>query len=108
MPAAQQRGWRSRIAGAMRAALPQACALCAAPAGTALVCATCVACLPTLPAACSCCALPSALGALCGRCLADPPPFDRSWAPFAYAFPLDRLIQDYKYHGALAYAAWFA
>lgn len=108
MPAAQARGWRDRMAGALRAALPQACVLCAAPAGSDLACAACVDGLPRLPAACPRCALPSPGGALCGACLAYPPAFDRSQAAFEYAFPIDRLVQQYKYHGALAHADWFA
>ena len=108
MPAAQVRGWRKRLTGAFRAALPQSCALCAAPSGSALVCAACARSLPPLPPACPGCALPSAARERCGRCVAQPPVFDRSWAPFVYAFPVDRLIQQYKYHGALAYADWFA
>lgn len=37
-----------------------------------------------------------------------PPAFERTDAPFLYAFPLDRLIQAYKYQGLLACARWFA
>jgi ComF family protein len=82
--------------------------LCAAPTGAALICAACAGGLPRLPQACPRCALPSTQGGLCGQCLADPPAFDRSQAAFVYAFPLDRLVQSFKYHGALAYADWFA
>jgi len=101
-------GWRTRLTGVLRSALPQACALCAAPAGSALVCTACAHSLPPLPPACPCCALPSAGRERCGRCVSRPAAYDRSWAPFIYAFPLDRLVRQYKYHGALAYADWFA
>ena len=37
-----------------------------------------------------------------------PPAFERTHAPFLYAFPVDRLVQSYKYQGLLACAAWFA
>ena len=92
----------------MRCALPQACALCAAPAGDALVCAGCARDLPRLPCACPVCALPSASGSACGACLNRAPPFAATVAPFAYAFPLDRLVQALKYRGQLALAAWLA
>jgi ComF family protein len=111
MPAAMTtvaRGWRDRLVGVLRRALPQACALCSAPTGTALICAACAGALPRLPTACPRCALPSPGADLCGRCLAHPPAFDRSRATFVYAFPLDRLVQTFKYHGTLAYADWFA
>lgn len=108
MPATMQRGWRDGLVGALRTTLPQCCALCAAATGTALICVECARSLPRLPPACPCCALPSTHGGICGACLADPPAFDRSQAAFVYAFPLDRLVQSFKYHGALALAGWFA
>jgi len=108
MPVTITRGWQDRIAGMLRVALPQTCALCAAPAGTALVCAACDGALPRLPPGCPQCALPTARGERCGQCLATPPAFDRTQAAFVYAFPLDRLVQAFKYHGTLAWAGWFA
>ena len=50
---------------------------------------------------------------LCADCMAGlpaerrplqsgPPPVDRCFAPFAYAFPVDRLVQLLKYRGQLA------
>lgn len=39
---------------------------------------------------------------LCGRCLNNPPPFDRLLSPFAYTWPLNRLIPRYKYQGHTA------
>jgi ComF family protein len=60
------------------------------------------------PMAAARCALPSADGARCGQCLLHPPAYERSQAAFVYAFPLDRLVRSFKYHGTLAYADWFA
>ncbi len=95
-----------------RGALPQACALCVARAGHALVCAECAARLPSQPAACPVCALPAAhalaMPAACGACLARPPPFAATVAAYAYAFPVDRLLQQLKYGGRLANADWAA
>ena len=46
-------------------------------------------------------------GEICGRCLADPPPYDRTLAAFRYNFPLDKLVQTFKYRHRLALAAFF-
>jgi ComF family protein len=92
----------------LRLALPQACALCAARAGDALVCGACTAALPRLPPACPVCALPTPGGEVCGACLRHPPPFAATVAPLLYAFPVDRLLQQLKYAGRLAYAEWAA
>jgi ComF family protein len=92
-------------------ALPQACALCAAPCGGALVCEQCDAALPRIGAACPCCALPSLSAGSpappCGRCVARAPPWSRATAVFVYAYPLDRLIVALKYRSVLAYADFF-
>jgi len=96
------------VARACRAALPQTCALCVAPAGDALVCAACAAALPLLRDACPVCALPGTGGSVCGRCLTHPPPFAATVAPLVYAFPVDRLLQQFKYGGRLAFAEWAA
>ena len=96
--------WTDRL----RSALPQHCALCAASCADALICPGCDAALPRLGPACPSCALPALTGAICGRCMKQPPPFAAAHAAFAYAFPLDRLLQAMKYGGALAYADFFA
>lgn len=91
-----------------RRSLPQQCAFCAAPCGELLVCAACCAGLPRIDNACLRCALPAPRGAVCGACLARPPPFAAAFAAFAYAFPLDRLLQAFKYGGRLSHADFFA
>jgi ComF family protein len=96
------------IARRARLLLPQHCELCAAPAHDQLICAACTAALPTVVDACPRCALPSAAGVVCGACLAHPPPFDAALAAYAYAFPVDRLLQALKYGGRLALAEWAA
>lgn len=66
--------------------------------------------MPWLPAQrCPVCALPTPANQVCGRCLQKPPRFDRVCVPLAYAYPVDRLVQDLKYNGNLAAArplAW--
>jgi ComF family protein len=99
----------ARRAGTLaRAALPQACALCNARAGDALVCAACEAWLPRVDRACPRCALPSPGGGVCGACLARAPPYAATIAAHAYAFPVDRLLHALKYGGRLALADWAA
>jgi ComF family protein len=89
--------------------LPAQCLLCAAPARTANLCDGCRTDLPLLPQAhCPICAEPTLGGEVCGACLAHPPQFDRVLAPAAYAYPLDRLIQSFKYAGSLAVAPMLA
>lgn len=91
-----------------QALLPQACALCVAPARNALVCSACARDLPHLAAACPVCALPIGDNAICGACLREPPPFAATIAPFLYAYPVDRLLWQLKFRGRLCYAEWAA
>src|SRR5438105_3885110 len=93
---------------AARRALPQRCELCAAPSGALLLCSACLHSLPRLGPACPVCALPTTDGEVCGQCLAHPPPFAATFAAFVYAFPVDRLMHAFKYHGRLALAEWAA
>lgn len=46
--------------------------------------------------------LPLLPTAVCGACLRRPPPFDAAYAAFRYAWPADRLLQQFKFHGHLA------
>lgn len=93
---------------AARRALPQRCELCAAASGAQLLCDGCLRSLPRVGQACPVCALPTSSGEVCGHCLASPPPFDATVAAFTYAFPVDRLLHAFKYHGRLALAEWGA
>ena len=61
------------------------CLLCAAPSSTRMVCADCHASLPVLRA-----------------------DFDGLVAAFEYRFPIDRLVQRFKYAGDLAIGRWLA
>src|SRR5205807_9876252 len=64
----------------------------------------CDAGLPRLGTACARCALPLAPGPLfCGRCMHKRhPAVDDALAAFEYRFPVDRLIQRFKFAGDLA------
>ena len=88
--------------------MPQRCELCAGASGSELLCRGCARSLPRLGLACPVCALPTPQGEVCGPCASHPPPFDATIAAFAYAFPVDRLMHAFKYHGRLALAEWGA
>jgi len=91
------------------ALLPQSCLLCAADSGDELLCRDCHDSLPRLATLrCPVCALPTPHGETCGECLKRPPHFDATFAAFAYAFPLDKLVQQLKYAHRLAIADFFA
>ncbi len=70
-------------------------------------CRACCADLPLNTHYCDICALPlvdSGLkhtdqdAVICGECLTSLPPFSSTIAPFIYRFPVNRIIQNAKYH----------
>src|SRR5688572_30571579 len=73
-----------------------------------LVCGPCARALPRADCACPRCALPMAREETCGACLRRPPPFDAAVAAFEYGFPVDRLVQRFKFAGDLAAGRWLA
>jgi ComF family protein len=86
----------------------QDCLLCTAVSERALLCEACAADLPRLPLrCCPHCALPSPEGQTCGRCLTKTPNFDAALAAYLYDFPLDKLIQSFKYGHRIAIGAYF-
>lgn len=93
---------------ALNALLSQDCLLCGQFSGTRILCPACAGDLPRLPASrCPRCALPTPEGEWCGRCLAQPPHYDRTLAAFNYGFPLDKLLQAFKYAHRLSLAPFF-
>jgi len=86
--------------------LPQSCVLCGADAQEAL-CSDCTGDLPYLRGGCPQCAEPTPHDERCGHCLRTPPAFDRTLALFAYAYPIDRMLQALKYRQQLLLARWF-
>lgn len=61
------------------------------------VCRPCLNDLPWHPTnSCPQCGLTSS-GMVCGRCLNSPPDFDATKAVFLYAYPIDAMMQRYKY-----------
>ncbi|HEX5539832.1 MAG TPA: ComF family protein [Methylophilaceae bacterium] len=84
--------------------------MCSAPAGPTLD--LCEDCLRDLPwhdqPHCAQCALPALHGQTCGHCLKSPPAFDRTRALLRYGYPVDAMLQRYKYQHLLSMAHTFA
>lgn len=103
--------WRTAVDGWLRGVQallwPSTCVLCRAR-GVAMrdLCAGCERDLVLNEYACPRCALPlsapAPAGTVCGACSKGRPAFDASFAPYRYAYPLDRLIQGLKYHRQLS------
>jgi ComF family protein len=95
------------LARAADGLLAQDCLLCGQASGGEILCPACDDDLPRSSSPrCPRCALPTVRGEICGRCLAHPPYYDRTLAVFDYAFPLDKLIQAFKYGHRLPLAAY--
>lgn len=92
------------VDGRVRKWLPSRCLLCGARGEKGLdLCAGCLADLPRNDCRCARCALPlESPASLCGRCIRRAPPWDSAWAPFRYAYPLDRLEARFKFGADLA------
>ncbi|HSN21651.1 MAG TPA: hypothetical protein VLS49_13295, partial [Usitatibacter sp.] len=85
------------------------CVLCLAPAGASMLCADCARGIEPHVPACGGCALPLASPALpCPACRGERFAFDGAAARFEYRFPVDRLVQRFKYAGDLALGRWLA
>lgn len=81
----------------------QPCILCGAFSNDGVWCKACDADLPRVGEAhCPICGLPSLNGDICGSCLKQAPSFNETLAAFAYAFPVDQLVQAVKFSGRLA------
>lgn len=71
------------------------------------LCGACLKDLTWSPASsCTQCGL-SSDGQICGSCISSPPDFDKTLAVFLYAFPVDTMIQRYKYAGTLSLSHTF-
>jgi ComF family protein len=82
--------------------LPQLCALCQATSdGDIALCAHCLNDLPWHATnSCMQCGL-EANNLICGHCMKESPFFDKTHVLFNYAYPVNALLQYYKYSHAL-------
>ncbi len=88
--------------------LKQRCLLCLASHSTPLgLCQPCLDDMPwLLDPVCQQCALPCK-DRYCGSCLSNPPYFDASYSVFSYSFPVNAMLQSYKYGNKLHLARLF-
>ena len=86
------------------------CLVCAESGHAGLdLCVDCRAALPWNHQACRQCGLPLPDdGSDCGRCREATPPYTRTQSALRYAFPIDRLLPRFKFHGDLAAGAVLA
>ncbi len=102
MASLEVHNWLRTVQGLL---LPPTCIRCGssghAPAFD--LCAHCEAEFVTNDIACVACALPlpaNTVGA-CAACRRRPRQFDAAFAPYLYEYPVDRLVQLFKYQGHL-------
>lgn len=85
---------------------PPACVLCGEPGTRDLdLCTACFSELPWNRRPCPCCAAPLPPDVdtpLCGDCIKSLPSWDAAKSPLAYAYPVDKLVQRFKFEGDLA------
>jgi len=86
----------------------QNCILCTSATKSKLgLCSDCLNELPYSPtSSCPQCGL-SSNGLMCGSCLNSPPDFDSTHAVLIYAFPIDAMMQRYKYSSMLHLSQMF-
>jgi len=66
------------------------------------ICSPCLENLPFQPQnSCPQCGLAAIQGEMCGHCLKSTPAFDRTHALFRYQYPINTLLQRYKYGNQL-------
>ena len=84
--------------------LPPHCVLCGLPSSRTCICPVCLADLPRAGTGCRQCGLPLTADrdTLCGQCLGRAPPFAYTVYPLQYLFPVDRLVQSFKFNRQLA------
>ena len=90
----------------LRFLYPPTCVLCGGKGAAGKdLCADCFAELPWNRHACPRCAAPLPPDTdtpLCGDCIRQLPSWDAARSPLAYGFPVDKLIQRFKFEGDLA------
>lgn len=88
------------------APLRQDCLLCEA-AESDVLCDACAADMPTAALGCPQCAAPGHAD-VCGACIRDVPHFNMTVAAFLYRFPLDKLVQAFKFNANLTLIHFFS
>ncbi len=97
----KQSGWLERLSFRF---FPGRCILCRGPATARDICDPCLADLTVTGPACRQCARPleGSDQTRCGACLHRSPAFDQTLAPYIYTYPVNGLIQHFKFRRQLA------
>ena len=83
--------------------LPGACLLCGLSALKHTdLCSSCAQSLPRVGLNCNICAHPLTTPGICGQCLIKRPAFSSVQVPLIYQYPVDQLLQRFKFSGQLA------
>ncbi|OGT79891.1 MAG: hypothetical protein A3H91_07235 [Gammaproteobacteria bacterium RIFCSPLOWO2_02_FULL_61_13] len=82
------------------------CALCGASCAD-LICRGCDRDLPRLATACNRCGLPSP-SPVCVACQVRPPCWECLVVPYTFAYPIDKVIHEFKYFGSVFWGAFLA
>ncbi|MDF1832858.1 MAG: ComF family protein [Porticoccaceae bacterium] len=83
--------------------LSGACLLCGLSAGQDMdLCRACEESIPRLGLHCDICATPLKTVGICGRCHNKRPAFSTVQTPLLYQYPVDLLLQRFKFGGQLA------
>ena len=83
--------------------LPGSCLLCGLSAGCDIdLCIACEQSLPLLGLHCDICANPLYQPSICGHCQNKRPVFNTVQTPLLYRYPVDLLLQRFKFGGQLA------
>ena len=90
----------------VQAWFPEDCVLCGGSCRTGLVCPQCTSALPRPAHFCTHCASRLDPGAICAACRRRRLAFDDATACFEYRFPVDRLVQRFKYAADFACGRW--
>jgi ComF family protein len=102
----------SKLGVFTNAIFKQKCVLCdtkidALEANNHAACSACLNDLPRHPkTSCPQCGLSSS-GQLCGSCISSPPDFDATISVFLYDFPINAMMQRYKYGNMLSLCSFF-
>ena len=90
------------VAKTLELILPARCLLCGLPGKGKKLCRPCHCSLPTIEYNCPQCGLPMKQPEKCFQCLKNPPPCDWTIAGLAYEFPVNHLVQRFKFNRDLA------
>jgi len=84
--------------------LPAHCILCGLYSDSGSLCPLCLEELPRSTHSCRQCALPGMRSdvMLCGACLRQPPAWNEALAALVYEYPVDQLVQHFKFRRSLA------